>query len=59
MQSKSRKKMVRRTVVITVIAIALLEPIVMYRSLQKQREQRHIPTEQAVEVPGSRSGAGG
>jgi hypothetical protein len=54
-----KKRIVRRAVLIALVAAALVEPILMYRSLQKQKEQRHPPTEQAVQAPGSRPGAGG
>jgi hypothetical protein len=51
--------MIRRAVLIVLVAVALIEPVLMYRSLQKQKEQRRTTTEQAVQVPGSTQGAGG
>ena len=54
-----RKRIVRRAVIIALLTIALVEPVLMYRSLQKQREERRTTTGQAVQISGSRPGAGG
>ncbi len=54
-----RKKLIRRAVLAALLAVALVEPVLMYRSLQKEREQRRTATEQPAPTPGSRPGAGG
>jgi hypothetical protein len=54
-----RKRLVRRAVLVVLIGIALVEPVLMYRSLQKQREQRRTATEQPAVNAASRPGAGG
>ncbi|MGA2975075.1 MAG: hypothetical protein ABSF77_07180 [Spirochaetia bacterium] len=43
-----RKPIIRRIVILAIAAFVIIEPLVMYKSLQHQREQRRTVMEQPV-----------
>jgi hypothetical protein len=49
----ARRFPIGRFVIVGVLLLALVEPLLMYRSLMRQREQRRQATESSLGVPAS------
>jgi hypothetical protein len=47
MRAESRRPTVRRIVIAAILLLAIVEPVVMYRSLVREREQRQQAFAQA------------
>ena len=49
----ARRSPIGRIVIIGLLLLALVEPLLMYRSLMRQREQRRRASESSLEVSAS------
>jgi hypothetical protein len=49
----ARRLPLRRIVIVGLLLLALVEPLLMYRSLMRQREQRRQASESSLEVSAS------
>lgn len=49
----ARRFPIRRIVIVGLLLLALVEPLLMYRSLMRQREQRRQASEGSLEVSAS------
>jgi len=49
----ARRPPIKRIVIVGLLLLALVEPLLMYRSLMRQREQRRQASESSFEVSAS------
>jgi len=50
----ARRPPIKRIVIVGLLLLALVEPLLMYRSLMRQREQRRQASESSLEVSASK-----
>ncbi len=48
---KKRRSFIIKVVIITVLLCALIEPLVMYKVLSNEREQRRVASQSLVSAP--------